>query len=140
MLGSTGPRMMRIGLPHVELWNAWWSDYGNTVEGFTALRDNVEASAAEVGRSPGEVGATVAVLVQLEGGVGRIMGDGDFSAAVPPVRGDPSTLAEHLSGLAAAGAVHVMLVLDPITEHSIEVVGAALAQLDAPTSQARANR
>lgn len=140
MLGSTGPRMMRIGLPHVELWNAWWSDYGNTVEGFTALRDNVEASAAEVGRSPGEVGATVAVLVQLEGGVGRVMGDGDFSAAVPPVRGDPSTLAEHLNGLAAAGAVHVMLVLDPITEHSIEVVGAALALLDAPPSQARANR
>lgn len=140
MLGSTGPRMMRIGLPHVELWNAWWSDYGNTVEGFTALRDNVEASAAEVGRSPGEVGATVAVLVQLEGGVGRVMGDGDFSAAVPPVRGDPSTLAEHINGLAAAGAVHVMLVLDPITEHSIEVVGAALALLDAPPSQARANR
>lgn len=140
MLGSTGPRMMRIGLPHVELWNAWWSDYGNTVEGFTALRDNVEASAAEVGRSPGDVGATVAVLVQLEGGVGRVMGDGDFSAAVPPVRGDPSTLAEHLNGLAAAGAVHVMLVLDPITEHSIEVVGAALALLDAPPSQARANR
>src|SRR5438128_6252148 len=30
MLGSIGPRMMRIGLPHVDAWNVWWSDYSNT--------------------------------------------------------------------------------------------------------------
>src|SRR4249919_1091696 len=37
MLGSSSPRMMRIGLPHVEAWNVWWSDYGNTPEGFAAV-------------------------------------------------------------------------------------------------------
>src|SRR4051794_17056089 len=26
MLGSIGPRMLRIGLPHVDAWNVWWSD------------------------------------------------------------------------------------------------------------------
>src|SRR6476620_6938040 len=30
MLGSTGPRMLRIGLPHVDAWNVWWSEYGNS--------------------------------------------------------------------------------------------------------------
>ena len=44
MLGSTGPRMMRIGLPHVDLWNTWWSDYGNSVTGFAAMRERVEAA------------------------------------------------------------------------------------------------
>src|SRR3954449_13222850 len=38
MLGSVSPRMMRIGLPHVDAWNVWWSDYRNDAEGFTSLR------------------------------------------------------------------------------------------------------
>src|SRR3954454_1827112 len=65
MLGSIGPRMMRIGLPHVDAWNVWWSDYGNSAEGFAAVRARVEAAAAAAGRAPGEVAATAAVLVAL---------------------------------------------------------------------------
>ena len=42
MLGSIGERMMRIGLPHVDAWNVWWSDYGNSPDGFAALRERVE--------------------------------------------------------------------------------------------------
>ena len=42
MLGSVSPRMMRIGLPHVDAWNVWWSDYGNGAEGFAAVRMRVE--------------------------------------------------------------------------------------------------
>ncbi|MGB1682297.1 MAG: LLM class flavin-dependent oxidoreductase, partial [Acidimicrobiales bacterium] len=30
MVGSIGPRMLGITLPHVDAWNVWWSDYGNT--------------------------------------------------------------------------------------------------------------
>src|SRR4051794_14669895 len=52
MLGSIGPRMMRIGLPHVDAWNVWWSDYGNTPEGFAAVRSRVDDVIAEVGRRP----------------------------------------------------------------------------------------
>src|SRR3954469_17519948 len=32
MLGSTSPRMLSIGLPHVDMWNVWWSHFGNTPE------------------------------------------------------------------------------------------------------------
>jgi len=129
MLGSVSPRMMRIGLPHVDSWNVWWSDYGNTTTGFTAVRDRVEVAAAEAGRAPGEVAATAAVLVNLPGSVGRRMGE-TYNAPVPPVQGSPARIADHLAAMAAAGAAHLQLVVDPITEGSIELLGAVLAELD----------
>jgi alkanesulfonate monooxygenase SsuD/methylene tetrahydromethanopterin reductase-like flavin-dependent oxidoreductase (luciferase family) len=71
MLGSTRPRMMRIGLSHVDAWNVWWSDYGNTPGGFAAVRDRVDEAAVQAGRLPGEVTATAAVLVSLPGAEAR---------------------------------------------------------------------
>jgi alkanesulfonate monooxygenase SsuD/methylene tetrahydromethanopterin reductase-like flavin-dependent oxidoreductase (luciferase family) len=130
MLGSTGPRMMRIGLPHADLWNAWWSDYGNSPVEFARLRARVDAAAVEAGRTPGEVGATAAVFVQFAGGAGRVMGDSGYAASVAPVPGEPSAVAEHLEAMAQAGAVHVQLVLDPITVETITALGPALAELD----------
>ncbi|GAB2755216.1 hypothetical protein GCM10027039_12220 [Terrabacter koreensis] len=131
MLGSTGPRMLRIALPHVDLWNTWWSDYGNSPDEFARLRERVDSAAAEAGRAPNEVGATAAVYVQLEGGTGRVMGDSAYAAAVSPVAGDPGAVAEHLHAMVEAGAVHVQLVLDPITTDTIKTVGRALTLLDA---------
>jgi len=130
MLGSTGPRMMRIALPHADLWNTWWSDYGNSPDGFARLRQRVEAAAADAGRAPGEVGATAAVYVRLAGGAGRVMGDSSYNAEVRPVPGEPGAIAEHLQGMAEAGAVHVQLVLDPITVESIATAGRAVSLLD----------
>ena len=129
MLGSPGPRMMRIGLPHVDLWNTWWSDYGNSVPGFESMRGRVEDAAAQAGRQPGEVGATAAVLVRFAQGRGRIMGEGDYNVQVEPVPGAPTAIAEHVAAMGAAGAVHVQLVLDPITIDSILEVGKAVALL-----------
>lgn len=126
MLGSISPRMMRIGLPHVDAWNVWWSDYGNDAEGFAAVRARVEEAAEQAGRSPGEVEATAAVLVQLPGGVGRLMGETYNDRMIRPVViGD---LAEHLHAMAGEGAAHLQLVLDPITVESIEAAGAALRE------------
>jgi alkanesulfonate monooxygenase SsuD/methylene tetrahydromethanopterin reductase-like flavin-dependent oxidoreductase (luciferase family) len=131
MLGSTSPRMMRIGLPHVDSWNAWWSHYGNTPAGFAGLRGTVEAAAAEAGRAPGEVAATAAVLVQLPGGDGRTMLGEPDAPPVTPVTGSPADIAGHLAAMAEAGATHVQLVVDPITRDSIESLGEVLAVLDA---------
>lgn len=130
MIGSIGPRMLRITLPHADLWNTWWSDYGNTPEGFATLAARVEQSAEDAGRALGEVGATAAVLVGLPGGVGRVMGDSSYAAPARPVDGGPAALAEHLHAMAEAGVVHCQLVLDPITHDSITHVGRALDELD----------
>jgi alkanesulfonate monooxygenase SsuD/methylene tetrahydromethanopterin reductase-like flavin-dependent oxidoreductase (luciferase family) len=129
MLGSTSPRMMRIGLPHVDAWNVWWSDYGNTPDGFAAVRDRVDQAAVQAGRMPGEVAATAAVLVSLPGGTGRLMGDA-YNAPVRPVQGSTGDIGGHLGAMASAGATHLQLVVDPITQESIETLAEVLAILD----------
>src|SRR5262245_2064948 len=129
LLGSTSPRMLRIGLPHVDAWNIWWSRYGNTVEGFVEVRARVEEAAAAAGRAPGEVAATAAGLVGLPGGDGRLMGHG-ANPQLPAVRGSSAEIADHLHALADAGATHLQLVVDPITQASLEALAEVLTTLD----------
>ncbi len=123
MLGSNSPRMLSIGLPVVDSWNVWWSIYGNSVERFALVKAEVDA-VTEEGRT---VDATAAVLVTLPGGRGRLMGE-TYDAAVTKVT--PDDLGQHIRGLAAAGATHLQLVLDPINAESIDTIGAVLADLD----------
>jgi alkanesulfonate monooxygenase SsuD/methylene tetrahydromethanopterin reductase-like flavin-dependent oxidoreductase (luciferase family) len=111
MVGTTGPRMLEITLPHVDTWNVWYSWYGNTVIGFAALSAGVE--------SP--VRRSACVLVVVDGGAGERPLEPD----APPVA--PENLAAHLRDLADAGADEAILVLDPITEESIRAVASALA-------------
>jgi alkanesulfonate monooxygenase SsuD/methylene tetrahydromethanopterin reductase-like flavin-dependent oxidoreductase (luciferase family) len=129
IVGSTRPRMLSITLPHVEGWNVWWSDFGNTADGFAAVRDRVGEAAHAIGRDPASLLATAAVLVQLPGGEGRLMGDYSHRA-VQPLRGDATEVAGSLVALAAAGAQHLQLVLDPITRASIEAMAAVLEEVD----------
>lgn len=130
MLGSNSPRMLSIGLPHVHQWNVWWSLYGNTPEGFAAVVADVRARTEAVGRDPDEVEATACVYVQLPSGGGRTMGD-PTSTSAPPVAGTTRQIADRLAAFAAAGAHHLQLVVDPITQPAIEQLGEVLAALDA---------
>jgi alkanesulfonate monooxygenase SsuD/methylene tetrahydromethanopterin reductase-like flavin-dependent oxidoreductase (luciferase family) len=123
MLGSNGPRMLSIALPVVDSWNVWWSTYENSVEGFTEIKASVDAAMPEGRR----VEATAAVLVTLPGGEGRLMGD-TYDSRLTTVT--PDGLADHVRGLAAAGATHLQLVLDPITAETVDTIGTALADLD----------
>jgi alkanesulfonate monooxygenase SsuD/methylene tetrahydromethanopterin reductase-like flavin-dependent oxidoreductase (luciferase family) len=123
MLGSNSPRMLSIGLPLVDAWNVWWSIYHNSVERYAEVKAEVDA-VVPPGRS---VAATAAVMVTLPGGRGRLMGE-SYDADVATVT--PEELADHVRGLAAVGATHLQLVLDPITADSIETVGVVLGDLD----------
>jgi alkanesulfonate monooxygenase SsuD/methylene tetrahydromethanopterin reductase-like flavin-dependent oxidoreductase (luciferase family) len=127
MVGSVRPRMLSITLPYIDSWNVWWSDYGNTPDGFAALKANVDAQAAALGRDA--VSATCAVLVQLPDGGGRQMG-GYGAKAIEPIRGDAASIAGQLAAFAAAGAEHIQLVVDPITGQSIEWFAEVLNLLD----------
>ncbi|MBI4934058.1 MAG: LLM class flavin-dependent oxidoreductase [Actinobacteria bacterium] len=129
MVGSNSPRMLSITLPHVHSWNVWWSIYGNTPEGFAEVVADVRARTDAVGRDPDEVEATACVYVQVPGGVGRTMGDPSM-ARIQPLRGEPQELAEQLAAFAHAGAAHVQLVVDPITQPAIEWLGQVLQALD----------
>ena len=134
MIGSIGARMLDITLPHVDAWNMWWSQYGNTAAGFRREKERVDSLIVAAGRSIDHVDATAAVAVQLEGGRGRQMGDyADFDD-VQPLRGSATELAGQLREFEAAGAAHVQLVVDPITRDSIEWLGDVLAAFRSPGS------
>ncbi len=128
MIGSRGPRVLRIAAPHVELWNGWHAWFGNTPEGLAALQGEVDAACRDTGRDPATLERTVAVMVQFPEGAGRASGDPEQwnSTAIP---GDPETLAPALQAFAAAGVAHVQLVLDPITEESIAALAPTLERL-----------
>jgi alkanesulfonate monooxygenase SsuD/methylene tetrahydromethanopterin reductase-like flavin-dependent oxidoreductase (luciferase family) len=130
MIGSVGPRMLRITLPHVGSWNVWFFDTGNTPEGVPPLRDLVDSACREVGRDPAEVERTVAVQVRLPGGQGRIQG-GYAKDEYPPLEGSPDKMAEVLRAYAREGIAHVQLVMDPIDRGSIEAFAPVLERLEA---------
>ncbi|MBA2701547.1 MAG: LLM class flavin-dependent oxidoreductase [Chloroflexi bacterium] len=130
MIGSRGPRMLRIALPHVDSWNVWFSDTGNRPDGVPALRELVDSVCHEVDRDPSAVERTVAVSVRLAGGSGRIQGD-DGDAPVSPLEGSTEVMTAAMRAYAAEGISHVQLVLDPITRASIEAFAPVLAALDA---------
>jgi probable F420-dependent oxidoreductase len=130
MIGSTGPRMLRIAAPFVDSWNAWFADTENSPAGVAALTAQVDAACVEVGRNPADIERTVAVLVQLPGGTGRTMGDTTVAQAVRPLGGTDEEMAEELRAYARAGIGHVQLVLDPITVGSIERFARVLPLLD----------
>jgi probable F420-dependent oxidoreductase len=121
MIGSNSPRMLGIALPHVDAWNTWYSSYGNTVDGFAALRAEIDRACERAGREPGEVARSACVLVECRDGTGERRHD------VPPVA--VSQIASHLRLLAEAGADEAILVLDPITERSIREVANAIVDL-----------
>ena len=129
MIGSKGPRMLAISLPHVDSWNVWFSDTGNTPEGLQPHLRLVDEIAREVGRDPAEIERTVAVLVRMPGGKGR---KSLYSkrAQPEPLQGSPAELADALRAYAAIGVAEVQLVVDPITRESIEALGPMLADLD----------
>ena len=130
MIGSTGERMLRITAPHVDSWNAWYADTGNSPAGVAALREKVDAACAEAGRGPGEIERTVAVQVRLPGGTGRTMGDTSSAQSVKPLEGSPKAMADDLRAYAREGIAHVQLVLDPITRESIERFAPVLRELE----------
>jgi alkanesulfonate monooxygenase SsuD/methylene tetrahydromethanopterin reductase-like flavin-dependent oxidoreductase (luciferase family) len=134
LVGSIGQRMLRITLPYVSAWNAWFSRTGNRPEGVRPLREKVDVACRAVGRDPREVERTLAVLVQPPGLTRVSSSEPEFM--FPAIEGSATHIAEELSLFAQEGIGHVQLVLDPITEASIEAMAPVLARLDVMQSQA----
>jgi alkanesulfonate monooxygenase SsuD/methylene tetrahydromethanopterin reductase-like flavin-dependent oxidoreductase (luciferase family) len=129
MIGSQGPRMLSIALPHVQAWNAWFTWFGNTPEGYRALRAEIDDACRAAGRDPADVERTVAVFVAFPGAQGRQLGDLS-TPEVRPYSGDPAVLAAALRAFAEEGVAHVQLVLDPINAETIAALAPTLALLD----------
>jgi alkanesulfonate monooxygenase SsuD/methylene tetrahydromethanopterin reductase-like flavin-dependent oxidoreductase (luciferase family) len=112
MVGSHGPRLLAASLPYADAWNTWYSWYGNNVEGFAELS----------GKFPGAFRRSACVLVSVDGGAGERPPEEE----APPI--EARRLRSHLEELADAGADEAILVLDPITAHSVGLVAEILGR------------
>jgi alkanesulfonate monooxygenase SsuD/methylene tetrahydromethanopterin reductase-like flavin-dependent oxidoreductase (luciferase family) len=123
MIGSNGPRMLSIALPHVDVWNTWYEDFGNSPDGFAALNDRISAAARDAGRDPSEIERSACVYVALDSS------DEEHGRTpdAPPLEGPAHRIAASLSEFAEAGADEAILVVSPITELSIRQLGVVLA-------------
>jgi probable F420-dependent oxidoreductase len=130
MVGSVGPRMLGITLPHVDSWNAWYAWFGNDPARLGPMLESVDEACRAAGRDPAEVERTVSVLVGMPGGGGRQEADekGRQSRALG---GEPAEIAAGLVQFGDLGVSHVQLVVDPITLGSIEALAPVLELLDA---------
>jgi alkanesulfonate monooxygenase SsuD/methylene tetrahydromethanopterin reductase-like flavin-dependent oxidoreductase (luciferase family) len=119
MIGSNGPRMLALTLPHVDAWNTWYAGYGNSAGQFAALNERITDAVLAAGRKSEEVRRSACVLVVVDPAAGE-------RSSTPETPGvSPERLEEHLRELAEAGADEVILVASPITERSIRILGTA---------------
>ena len=123
MVGSNGPRMLGLTLPHVDAWNTWYEDYGNSAQGFAALNATISAAARDAGRDPAQIARSACAFVRLDGATG----ERPVTADAPPLEGTPDHLAARLRELRDAGADEVILVVSPIAERSIRRLGDTIA-------------
>ncbi len=113
MIGSNGPRMLSITLPHVALWNSWYRDFGNDPERLGGLLGRIDGACQEAGRDPSTLAKSVALLIKFDQDIRRRSPDN-------PITGGPAQVAEVLGRVEELGVSHVQLVLDPITAGTIE--------------------
>jgi probable F420-dependent oxidoreductase len=125
MIGSNGPRMLRIALPHADAWNTWYEDYDNTAEGFAALNARISDAARDAGRAPEDVARSACAFVLLD----RDAPERPVSETAAPIEGSANQIAARVRELADAGADEVILVVSPITERSIRTLGDAVARV-----------
>jgi alkanesulfonate monooxygenase SsuD/methylene tetrahydromethanopterin reductase-like flavin-dependent oxidoreductase (luciferase family) len=126
MIGSNGPRMLAATLPHVDAWNTWYVDYGNSPDRFAKLNERISGAAREAGRDPGDIERSACVLIALERSSER-----PSTRDAPPVTGSADRIASVLRELRDAGSDETILIVDPITEGSIRKLGEAIGLLRA---------
>lgn len=127
MVGSTGPRMLAITAGEIDWWNEWWSRFDNSPDGLPPLLARLDAALRAAGRHPDDVVRSVALMVQLPSGAGRLMGAVTDTASIT---GTVDEVANQL--LAFADQVdHLQLVVDPITMDSIDWLAPVVERLHA---------
>jgi probable F420-dependent oxidoreductase len=125
MVGSGGPRVLSIALPHVDIWNTWFDWYGNTPQGFASRNAEIDAAATRAGRAPHEIERSACVRVVLD----RMAEERPVNDDSPPLEGSMEQIAASLREIGAAGADETILVVTPITEDSIRRLGGVIALL-----------
>ncbi len=130
MIGTKGPRMLRLMAQHAEWWNTWSVGASNRPqEAIPPLREAVDAACAEVGRDPETLVRTAAVMVHPYPTTPPAL-----PLSCDPIWGEPEQIAEKLLAFGREGISHLQIVLAPATPASLEAFVPVLEAID------RANR
>ena len=96
--------VLRITLPTAQVWNTWFTEFGNRAEGFARLDRRVTEIAGEVGRDPSTVERSACVLVVLDPSAGERPVD----TAAPAITGPADTIVAALRDIDRLEAVRPM--------------------------------
>lgn len=118
MIGSKGPRMLRMTLPHVDIWNAWLSGSRSHPDQVPPLREMVDAACRDAGRDPATVQRSVSIMVDQTGT--REIGPSMKPDGAEPLTGSPEEIAAGLRAFESEGIDHLQLYLVPNTIASVE--------------------
>jgi probable F420-dependent oxidoreductase len=125
LIGTNGPRMMRLAARYADIWNATWTRRASELAPRLAALD---AACAEAGRDPATIERSACVLLDLPGADGR-GGQGEATGDKAPRHpvADTAEAVAILREYADAGIGHVQVWLDPGTVAGIEAFAPVLA-------------
>ena len=134
MIGSNGPRVLRIAAPYVDAWNSDWT-FGSSE--IAPLRTLVDAACADVGRDPATLERTAGVAIDLPirepGKDGRASTRGATAPGIEPSKpltGTHEELAAILRGYVDEGITHVQAWIDPSDLRGLDWFAGVLDALD----------
>ena len=134
LMGTVQPRMMACMAKYGDLWNAYYDDTHNKVDGIRRLRPIVDEACRKEGRDPGTLERTVTALVADATAdpwwdklpTENWVEDGPLV----PLTGSPENIAEALLEYQAEGIDHLQVCLEPTTVESIEAFSKVLEAVD----------
>lgn len=126
MIGTKGPRMLRLMAQHAEMWNTWSVGASNRPhEVIPPLREAVDAACTDVGRDPATLVRTAAVMVHPYPTSPPALASG-----CDAIWGSPEEIAEKLLAFGREGISHLQVVLAPATPASLEAFVPVLEMID----------
>jgi probable F420-dependent oxidoreductase len=123
LIGTTGKRMLDITARYADMWNVWFSNFGNDVDRLPPLLAEVDAACERGGRDPATLAKTAAIVMEVGPHAPSSMEE-------PFIRGTPPQLADSLRAHAAIGLAQVQVWLEPPTMAGIEAFAPTLDLLD----------
>jgi len=134
MVGSRGPRMLRLTLPSVPIWNGWLCDGTSSPEAYPALVEPVDAICQDIGRDPATLERTVSISIDPSGRrqFPRHWYLADDLAAARPLTGSPAAIAAGIRGFGSQGVSHLQIYPIPPTLATIEALVPILEEVRRP--------
>jgi probable F420-dependent oxidoreductase len=123
MVGSNGPRVLQLTLATADMWNTWFSEFGNTADGFAKRNEAVTRIAESVGRDPATVQRSACVLVITD----HSSDERAPSEGVTALDGTPTQIAAGIEEIYQAGADEVIIVVGPIDARSVSTLAETVA-------------